>query len=112
MPSQVMNIQSHYPLLSLGNSTNGLYVAAAHVGICTDGAKTMTGRHSGVATHVQAVAPNTTFVHCSIHREALAVKGMPDCLKNILDTTVKMVNFVNIFLWADGTVASHLANIQ
>ena len=43
---------------------------------------------------VQAVAPNATWVHCSIHREALAAKGMPDSLKDVLDTTVKMVNFV------------------
>jgi hypothetical protein len=42
---------------------------------------------------MQAVAPNTTWVHCSIHREALAAKGMPDSLKDVLDP-VKMVNFV------------------
>ena len=64
------------------------------VGICTDGAKAMTGRHSGVVTRVQAVAPDATWVHCSIHREALAVKGMSVSLKNASDTTVKMVNFV------------------
>ena len=33
-------------------------------------------------------------MNCSINREALAAKGMPDSLKDILDTTVKMVNFV------------------
>ena len=54
----------------------------------------MTGRYSGVVTHVQAVAPDLTSVHCTIHREALAAKGMPDSLKYILDTTVKMVNYV------------------
>ena len=43
---------------------------------------------------MQAVAPDTTWIHCSIHREALAAKGMPDSLKDVLDTTVKMVNFV------------------
>ena len=43
---------------------------------------------------MQAVAPDATWVHCSIHQEALATKGMPDSLKDILDTTVKMVNFV------------------
>ena len=32
--------------------------------------------------------------HGSIHREALAAKRMPDYLKDVLDTTVKMVNFV------------------
>lgn len=64
------------------------------VGICTDGAKAMTGRHSGVVTRVQAVAPDATWVHCSIHREALAAKGMSDSLAQVLDDTVKMVNFV------------------
>ena len=48
----------------------------------------------GVVTRVQAVAPDATWVHCSIHREALAAKGMPESLKDVLDTTVKMVNFV------------------
>jgi hypothetical protein len=43
---------------------------------------------------VQAVAPDATWVHYSINREALAAKGMPDSLKGVLDTTVKMVNFV------------------
>ena len=66
----------------------------AHVGICTDGANAMTGRHSGVVMRVQAIAPDATWVYCSIHREALAAKGMPDSLKDVLDTTVKMVNFV------------------
>ena len=63
------------------------------VGICTDGAKALTGRQwSG--KRVQAVAPDTTWVHCSIHRETLDAKDMPDSLKDVLDTTVEMVNFV------------------
>lgn len=47
-----------------------------------------------MVTHVQAVAPDATWVYCSIHREALAAKGMHVDLKNVLDTTVKIVNFV------------------
>ncbi|KAL2097071.1 hypothetical protein ACEWY4_006278 [Coilia grayii] len=74
-------------------TSNGLFWTKC-VGICTDGARAMTGRHSGVVTRVQAVAPDATWVHCSIHREALAAKGMPADLKNVLDTTVKIVNFV------------------
>ena len=66
------------------------------VGICTDGTKAMTGRHSGVVTCVQAAAPDATWVYCSVHREALAAKGMPDSLKYVLDTTVKMVNCVTL----------------
>ena len=54
----------------------------------------MTGRHIGVVTRVQAFAPDATCVQCSIHQKALAAKGMPGSLKVVLDTTVKMVNFV------------------
>ena len=49
-----------------------------------------------MVTCMQAVAPDATWVHCCIHREALAAKGMPDSLKSFLDTTVKMVNFVKV----------------
>ena len=52
-------------------TSNGLWWSRC-VGICAGGTKAMTGRRSGVVTHVQAVAPDTTWVHCSIHREALA----------------------------------------
>ena len=75
-------------------TSNGLWWSGC-VGICTDGAKAMTVRHSGVVTRLQAVAPDATSIHCSINREALAAKGMPDSLKDVLDTTVKMVNFVH-----------------
>ena len=55
---------------------------------------------------MQAVAPNTTWVQCSIHREALAAKGMPDRLKYILGMTVKMVNFVKTsYGWVQYSVA-------
>ena len=46
-----------------------------------------------MVTHVQVVVPYTTWVH-SIHLEALAAKEMPDSLKDVLDSTVKMVTFV------------------
>ena len=82
-----------YRVLDSFVTSNGRWWSRC-VGICTDCAKAMTGRHSGGVTRVQAVAPNATWVHCSIHREAVDAKGMPDSLKDVLDTTVKMVNFV------------------
>ena len=33
--------------------------------------------------------------HCCIHREQLAVKKMPQCLKSVLDESVKIVNKIN-----------------
>ena len=65
-------------------TSNGLWWLRC-VGIFPDGARAMIGRHSGVA-------PDATWVHCSIHREALAAKIMPESLKDVVD--VKIVNFV------------------
>ena len=64
------------------------------VGVCTDGARCMTGKHSGVYAQIKRVAPEAKFVHCSLHREALAAKGMPENCKIVLDQAVKVVNFI------------------
>lgn len=64
------------------------------VGVCTDGARAMTGRRSGVAARICELAPEMRWTHCSIHREALAVKKVPEELKSVLDSAVKGVNFI------------------
>ncbi|CAM4465380.1 unnamed protein product [Caretta caretta] len=64
------------------------------VGVCTDGARAMVGRHSGVMAYIRKVAHNATWVHCSIHQEALAAKKMPVEMKGVLDPAVKTVNFI------------------
>ena len=51
-----------------------------YVGVCTDGARAITGRHNGVATRISEVASEMRWNHCSIHREAQAVKEMPEDL--------------------------------
>ncbi|XP_056243076.1 zinc finger BED domain-containing protein 5 [Seriola aureovittata] len=60
-------------------------------GICTDGARAMTGRHRGLVKQVQAVA---VWSHCIIHRQALATKRMPKELHTVLDEAVKIVNLI------------------
>jgi hypothetical protein len=64
------------------------------VGVCSDGARAMTGKHSGVVGQIKDVAPDAKFVHCSIHREALAARKMPAILKTVLTEAVKVVNFI------------------
>ena len=64
------------------------------VGVCSDGACTMTGRHGGVVTRIQTVAPNAVYTHCSIHREALAAKTQQSSFKDVLDNTIKVVNLI------------------
>ncbi|XP_064423610.1 zinc finger MYM-type protein 6-like [Latimeria chalumnae] len=63
-------------------------------GICSDGARSMTGRHSGLVTRVQEVAPIAAWNHCMIHRQALAAKKMPQELSDVLSVAVKVVNFI------------------
>lgn len=64
------------------------------VGICTDGAAAMTGRHSGVVIKVLKVAPKAKITHCCLHREALVTKRCPENLKVVLSQAVKTVNFI------------------
>uniref|UniRef100_A0A9J8C488 Uncharacterized protein n=1 Tax=Cyprinus carpio carpio TaxID=630221 RepID=A0A9J8C488_CYPCA len=64
------------------------------VGICTDGAKAMTGRHKGSVALIRKIAPAVSWVPCSIHREALATKNMPGELLTVLHDVVKIVNFI------------------
>ncbi|XP_035277215.1 zinc finger BED domain-containing protein 5 [Anguilla anguilla] len=64
------------------------------VGVCTDGARAMTGRHSGVAAQIRELALEMQWTQCSIHPEALAVKKVPEELKYVLDSAVNAVNFI------------------
>jgi hypothetical protein len=54
----------------------------------------VTGKHSGVVSQIKEVASDAKFVHCSIHREALAARKMPAILKTVLTEAVKVVNFI------------------
>ncbi|KRX18486.1 Zinc finger BED domain-containing protein 5 [Trichinella nelsoni] len=62
--------------------------------ICTDGARAMCGKNSGVVTRVFKQSPNASWTHCSLHREALVSKTISDDLKNALNTAVKIINFI------------------
>ena len=63
-------------------------------GCCTDGAPAMLGTKSGFQAYVKKQNPNTKGVHCMIHRHPLASKTLPPPLREVLDQTVRMVNFV------------------
>lgn len=63
-------------------------------GICSDGAKSMTGRHSGLVSRVKELTQRAVWTHCTIHRQALAAKKMPNDLRSVLDEAVKIVNLI------------------
>lgn len=64
------------------------------VGLCTDGARAMCGKNSSVITRMLEVSPNASWTHCNIHREVLVSKNLADNLKIVLNTSVKIVNFI------------------
>jgi len=63
-------------------------------GICTDGAPSMLGCHSGFQTLVKRKSPEAIGIHCMIHRQVLATKAMPDVLKEIMQVITGSVNYI------------------
>uniref|UniRef100_A0A3P8XE49 DUF4371 domain-containing protein n=1 Tax=Esox lucius TaxID=8010 RepID=A0A3P8XE49_ESOLU len=64
------------------------------VGLCTDGARAMTGHECGLAARVQQVAPLVKWTHCMVHRKALTAKKMPVLFDSVLNQSVKMINLI------------------
>ena len=54
----------------------------------------MLGTKSGFQAFVKKQNPNAKGIHCMIHRHALASKTLPPPLREVLDQTIQMVNFV------------------
>uniref|UniRef100_UPI00358EFF27 zinc finger BED domain-containing protein 5-like n=1 Tax=Myxine glutinosa TaxID=7769 RepID=UPI00358EFF27 len=63
-------------------------------GVCTDRAPAMLGSKSGFQTRVKELAPQAKGIHCMIHRYALASKALPATLWEVLDSVIKIVNYV------------------
>ena len=60
----------------------------------TDGAPAMLGSHSGYQAKVKDTYPDTKYLHCMIHRYALASKALPTELRAVLDEVIPMVNAI------------------
>jgi hypothetical protein len=67
-----------------------------YVGVCSNGARAMTGKYRAAVAQIKEVAPDAKCVHCSIHREAVTARKMPAILKTVLTEAVKVVNFIKI----------------
>lgn len=66
------------------------------VGICTDGARSMSGRFQSIQALVKQKSPQCVWTHCMIHREALASKEMSPGLNIVLTTVVTVVNYIKM----------------
>uniref|UniRef100_A0A0L8H619 HAT C-terminal dimerisation domain-containing protein n=1 Tax=Octopus bimaculoides TaxID=37653 RepID=A0A0L8H619_OCTBM len=73
------------------------------IGVCTDGTPVMLGCCSGFQTLIKQKALNALGTHCTIHRQDLMAKTLPDTLKNVLNDVIAVVNFIKA-----GALNSHL----
>ncbi|GBM85018.1 Zinc finger BED domain-containing protein 5 [Araneus ventricosus] len=62
--------------------------------VCTDGGKYMSGCYKGLRGGIKIVVPHVNWSHCCIHRQSLSSKPLPDSLKEVLNQSVKVVNFI------------------
>ena len=54
----------------------------------------MMGKSKGFVSKVKQTNHDVQITRCFLHREALMAKTLPDELKEVLDTAVKLVNFI------------------
>ena len=64
------------------------------VSVCTDGAASMMGKSKEFISKVKQINSDIQITHCFLHRGALMAKTLPNELKKVLDTAVKLVNFI------------------
>nr|XP_022903149.1 zinc finger BED domain-containing protein 5-like [Onthophagus taurus] len=62
--------------------------------ICTDGAKSLLGREKGAISRIIQLAPHIKHSHCCLHRHQLAVRRISQKLKDTLEETVQIINFI------------------
>ncbi|XP_054723267.1 zinc finger BED domain-containing protein 5-like [Uloborus diversus] len=64
------------------------------IAICSDGAKAMTGAKSGFIARLKEQMPNACWMHCFLHRQALAAKTLPQEYSQVLHIIISIVNSI------------------
>lgn len=64
------------------------------IGICTDGAQSMSGCKSGLQALAKRKAPRITWTHCMLHRAALVSKRMSEELYSVFNIVIKIINYI------------------
>ena len=64
------------------------------VGCCSDAAASMMGIHKEFVAKIRPFAPNCKFIHCFLHRQALAAKKLSPILNDVPSVCIKLVNFI------------------
>ena len=63
------------------------------IGLCTDGARPMSGHKAGLQALVKKKTPSVLWMHCMLHRAALASKNISEELNNVFTKVKKVINY-------------------
>ena len=64
------------------------------VGLCTDGARSMSGHKAGLQALVKKKTPDVLWTHCMLHRAALVSKNICEKLNNVFTNVTKVINYI------------------
>ena len=64
--------------------------------MCTDGAPAMLGCRSCFQALAKQKSPDIISTHCTIHRQALIMKTVPDELNSVLGEVIRAVNLIKV----------------
>ena len=64
------------------------------IGVCTVGARATLGCRSGFQALVKHKSPDIISTHCTIHRQALLMKTVPDQLNSVHGEVIRAVNLI------------------
>ena len=63
------------------------------IGLCTDGARSMSGHKTGLQGLVKKKTPDVLWTHCMLHRAALVSKNISEEL-NVFTKVTKVINYI------------------
>ena len=64
------------------------------VGLCTDGARSMSGYKASLQALVKKKTPDVLWTHCMLHRAALVSKNICEELNNVFTNVTKVINYI------------------
>jgi zinc finger BED domain-containing protein 5/7/8/9 len=64
------------------------------VGLCTDGARSMSGKYNGLQALIKEVASQTIWTHCMLHRQSLVSKHSSEELDEVFQVIIRVINFI------------------
>ena len=64
------------------------------IGLCTDGARSMSGHKTGLQAFVKKKTHDDLWTHCMLHRAALVSKNISEELNNVFAKVTKVMNYI------------------